>query len=257
MRKILRLLFLLPLWAGCQSDDSREFGIDPDHIAYNDEAPLRKKAFCDDDQCKDPTYEERYSYTSGGKLLKLEVFARNASGKMEIQSYTDYVLGANGLVAKTIRYGKHAAVAGWVPYYETEFTYQNGLLTLEKTYFNRRGEGKFFTGAVEYDYRDGQKIGQKWFDDHNKLSRRVEYGYNNKVVNRETWYDPDNNVTRIFDHKFSGNRRQIEEYLPNSTELLAVIHKTYDEKGRLARQETKVHNMLLCAMMPGLIRYSY
>jgi hypothetical protein len=258
MRTILRLLLLGPLWLACQSGDPTNFGIEPDYVAYDDEAPILKKAFCSDAKCKDPSYEERYTYTAEGRLSKVESFGRTTSGSMEMLSYTDYFFDANGRMTRKIQYGRHGLSTGWVANSESEFEYQNGVLKVEKTYFNRfQPEGKVFTGAIEYEYENGKKIGQKWADDHNKFIRRVEYGYKNDVVNLETWYDEKNNVIRIFEHKFSGNRRQINEYLPNSTELLAMIEKTYDKKGRLATQETKVNNPLLCAMAPGLIKYSY
>jgi len=258
MGKILRFLFLGSLWLGCQSSDSSDFGIEPDYVAYNDEAPALKKAFCNDANCKDPGYEERYTYTGDGKLSKVENFGRVTSGILEMQSYTNYFFDTNGLMTGKIQYSKHGLSPGWVASNESEFEYQDGVLRLEKMYFNRhQPEGKVFTGAVEYEYENGKRVGQKWTDDHNKFIRRVKYGYKNDVVNLETWYDEKNNVIRIFEHKFSGNRRQIGEYLLNSTELLAMIEKTYDKKGRLSTQETKVNNPLLCSMTPGLIKYSY
>ncbi|WAC12995.1 hypothetical protein [Dyadobacter pollutisoli] len=258
MKKIIRLLLLAPFWLACQSSDPAVFGVEPDYVAYNDEAPLLKKSFCGDAKCKNPNSEERYTYGADGKLSKVEIFARTTSAVMELQSYTDYIFDANGLMTGKVQYSKHGLLPGWVAYNESEFEYQGGLLIREKTYFNQhQPEQKVFTGAVEYQYQNGKKTGQKWTDDHNEFIRRVQYGYKNDVVNRETWYDQKDNVIRIFEHKFSGNRRQIGEYLLNSTELLAMIEKTYDEKGRLATQETKVNNPLLCAMAPGLIRYSY
>lgn len=258
MRKVLRILFLLPLWFGCESSDPSEFGIEPDYIAYNDEARMLKKTFCNDSDCKDPYNEERYTYTGDGKLSKIEIFTKTTSGGMEMQSYNDYIYDAKGLLTRKLQYSKHGFLPGWVAYYESEFDYQNGLLKMERTYFNRnQPDGKVFTGAVEYEYENGKKVGQRWTDDHNKFIRRVKYGYKNDVVNLETWYDEKDNVIRIFEHKFSGNRRQIGEYLLNSKELLAMIEKTYDKQGRLVTQETKVNNPLLCAMTPGMIRYSY
>lgn len=251
-------MLLGSLWLGCQSSEPSDFGIEPDYVAYDDEGPMLKKTFCSDANCKDPSYEERYTYRADGQLIKVEIFARTASKIMEMQSYTDYFFDANGLMTRKIQYSRHGFLPGWVAYNESEFEYQNGVLKIERTYFNRhQPEEKVFTGAVEYEYEGGKKTGQKWTDDHNELSRRVKYGYKNDVVNVETWYDQKDNVIRIFEHKFSGNRRQIGEFLPNSTELLAMIEKTYDKKGRLATQETKVNNPLLCSMTPGLIKYSY
>ena len=258
MRRILRLLLLGPLWLACQSGDPSNFGIEPDYVAYDDDAPLLKKAFCSDASCKDPSYEERYTYTADGKLSKAESFGRTTSGSMEMLSYTNYFFDANGRMMRKIQYGRHGLSTGWVANSESEFEYQDGVLKAEKTYFNLfQTDEKVFTGAIEYEYEDGKKTGQKWTDDRNRFIRRVSYGYKNGVVNLETWYDDKSNVIRIFEHKFSANRRRISEYLPNSRELLAMIEKTYDEKGRLLTQETKVNNPLLCAMTPGLIKFSY
>ena len=258
MKKTLRLLLLAPLWLACQSDDPTNFGPEPNYITYNDDALLLKKTFCNDAKCNNPSYEERYIYKEEGKLAKLEIYGRTASGNLELQSYTDHFFDNKGLMTGKIQYAKHGLIPGWVTYSESEYEYKDGVLQVEKTYFNQhQPDKKVFTGAVEYEYKDGKKLGQKWTDDHNKFSRSVRYGYQNKVLNLETWYDEKGNVIRIFEHKFSGNRRQISEYLPNSTELLAMIEKTYDTKGRLATQETKVNNPLLCSMAPGLIKYSY
>ena len=102
-----------------------------------------------------------------------------------------------------------------------------------------------------------KKLRQRWFDAQNYLLYRVEYGYKNNVLSLETWYDSMDKVNRTFEHKFAGNRRQIGEYLIKSKEQLALIEKTYDEKGRLSTQATKVSNPLLCSLAPGLIRYGY
>lgn len=258
MRKLLRLLLFAPLWIGCQSSDPAEFGIEPDHVAYNDDAALSKRAFCDDGKCNDPSYEERYTYTAQGALSKVEVFHKNASGKLEMQNYTVYLTDSNGRMVRKIEYGKHGTLAGWVTYSESEFEYKDGQLSSEIQYFNRHDpDQKVFTGIIEYAYENGKKVSQKWMDDKKQLYRRVAYKYRNNVVNVETWYDGRGEAIRIFEHKFSGNRRQISEYMPNSKEVLALVEKTYDEQGRLITQQTKVFNMLLCAMTPGLIKYSY
>lgn len=249
---------MVPFLMECRSADPAGFGIEPENLAYNDEAALSKRVFCDDGKCADPSYEERYIYTAQGALSKMEVFHKNASGNLEMQSYSDYLTDANGRVTRKIEYGRHGALPGWVTYSESEFEYQDGQLRSETQYFNRHEpEQKVFTGAIEYAYENGKKVGQKWMDDKKQLYRRVAYGYRNNVLNLETWYDGNGQVIRIFEHKFSGNRRQISEYMPGSKEVLALVEKTYDDKGRLITQQTKVFNLLLCAMTPGLIKYSY
>ena len=258
MRKTLRLLILTPFWLACESGDPSNFGPEPDFIAYNDDAPLLRKTFCSDAKCSDPGYEERYTYNAEGKLGKIEIFVKTSSGSLELQSYTDHFFDSDGLMTGKIQFNRHGTIPGWVAYNESEFKYKDRVLQLEKTYFNQhQPEKKVFTGAIEYQFKDGRKVGQKWTDDHSKFIRRVHYGYKNDVVNLETWYNDKDEVIRIFEHKFSGNRRQIGEYLLNSTEVLAMIEKTYDKKGRLVTQETKVNNPLLCSMTPGLIKYSY
>lgn len=258
MRRKLYLLLLAPLWLACQPNSSDLFGIDPAPIAYNDEAPLLKKSYCSDAGCTNPYNEEHYSYNSAGKLTRVDYLYRVASGKLELSGYTEQTYDQGGLLIRKIRYGKHGVLTGWVAYDESEYEYVNGTLKTERTYFNQHNpDKKIVTGVITYEFRDGRNIGQSWYDAQNNLSRRVIYSYKNNVLSRETWLGNQDNVTRIFQHLFAGNRRQISEYMPDSSEQIALIEKTYDSQGRLSTQETKVSNPWLCIMTPGMIRYSY
>ncbi len=258
MRRKLYLLLLAPFWLACQPNGSDQFGVDPAPIAYNDEALASKKSFCSDANCDNPYSEEHYKYNSAGKLARVDYVYQVAPGKLELSGYTEYIYDQGGLLTRKIRYGKHGLLTGWITYDESDYEYVNGTLKTERTYFNQHNpDKKIPTGVITYEFRDGKKIGQKWYDAQNNLMNQVVYGYKNNVLNRETWLGNKDNVTRIFQHTFAGNRRQIGEYMPNSNEQVALIEKAYDIQGRLSTQETKVSNPLLCIMTPGMIRYSY
>ena len=258
MRRKLYLLLFAPLWLACQPNGSDQFGVDPAPFAYNDEAPLLKKSFCSDANCTNPYSEENYQYNSAGKLIRVDYLYQVAPGKLELSGYTEQIYDQGGLLIKKIRYGKNGTTNGWAAYDESDYEYVNGILKMERTYFNQHNpDKKIVTGVITYEFRDGIKTGQKWYDAQNNLGYQVVYGYINNVLNRETWLGNKDNVTRIFQHTFAKNRRQIGEYMPNSSEQVALIEKTYDAQGRLSTQETKVSNPLLCTMTPGMIRYSY
>lgn len=256
MRKNLYLLPVIALWLACQPNVPSEFGVEPTGMAYNDEAFPTKISYCTSATCDNLFSEERYTYNANGKLTRIDYFGQTAPGKMELNSYLEQHYNTAGQLTRKIRYGKSGT--GWVPYDESEYEYADGVLRAERTYFNQRNpENKVLTGSVTYEFKEGQKVGQKWYDALNKLNRQVIYEYKNKVLTRETWYGDKENVIRVFEHLFAGNRRQVGEYLPNSKEQLSVVEKSYDAKGRLATQETKVSNPLLCSIAPGIIRYSY
>ncbi len=258
MQRKIYLLLLAPFWLACQPNGSDQFSVDPAPIAYNDEAPLLKKSFCNDANCTTPYSEEHYQYNSASKLIRVDYWYQVAPGKLELSGYTEQTYDPAGLLIKKIRYGKNGTTTGWTTYDESDYEYVNGTLKTERTYFNQHNpDKKIVTGVITYEFRDGKKTGQKWYDAQNNLSYQVVYGYINNVLNRETWLGNKDNVTRIFQHTFAGNRRQIGEYMPNSSEQVALIEKTYDAQGRLSAQETKVSNPLLCTMTPGMIRYSY
>lgn len=254
----LCLLLFAPFWLACQPNGSDQFGVNPAPIAYNDEAPLSKKSFCNTANCDNPYSEEHYLYNSAGKLTRVNYFYQVSPGKLELSGYAEQIYDQTGLLIRKIRYGKHGSLTGWVAYDESDYEYANGVLKTERTYFNQHNpDKKIVTGVITYEFRDGKKTGQKWYDAQNNLSHQVAYGYVNNVLNRETWLGNKDNVTRIFQHTFAGYRRQIGEYMPNSSEQVALIEKSYDAEGRLSTQETKVSNPLLCIMTPGMIRYSY
>ena len=259
MLKKLRFLVLVPLWLACQSSDpSAGFSSEPDFIAYNDDAPLRKKTICFDENCNELSGEENYIYNAAGKLIKIEQLSRMVSGKLEVQAYTDHLYNVDGQLTGKIMYHRNSSGSAWTPGSESQYEYTNGVLSLEKTYMYLYSSlEKVLTAQISYEFKDGKKTGQRWSDGQNKLLYRVEYAYKKDVLSLETWYGSDDKVNRTFEHKFAGNRRQIGEYLINSREELALIEKTYDEKGRLSTQKTKVNNPLLCALAPGLIRYGY
>jgi hypothetical protein len=257
MKNRLLLLLSALLWLSCQKD-SAEFGIEPGGNTYNDEASPVRKSFCGSANCDNPYTIEQYTYNKDGKLTRIDYLNRVASGKMETFSYVEQVYNKHGNLIGKIRFGKYGTSSEWVAYDESEYEYANGVLKTERNYFNQRNpEQRVLTGLVEYEFKDGKKTGQKWFDSKEQLSYRVEYEYNNTVLTRETWYSNTDKVFRFFTHSFAGNRRQVSERMPNSTELIALIEKTYDQKGRLSTEETKVNNPLLCSMVAGTVRYEY
>lgn len=46
------------------------------------------------------------------------------------------------------------------------------------------------TGQIEYEFKDGKKMGQTWSDAQGKVSRRVVNDYKNNTLIRETWGYP-------------------------------------------------------------------
>lgn len=257
MKRILQLVLLAPLWLACKSSEPSEFGIEPNLTAYNDEAAITKKTYCMDAKCTEISAEDRYTYNSEGKLIRVDNIARSSVTTMDTFGYVEYFYNAAGLLARKVTYGKNQANA-WILNNESEFEYENGVLKLEKFYSYLTSTGnKELVRLMSNDITNGKITGQRYTDASGKLTYRVEYGYKNGVINLETWYDANDKPNRTFEHKFAGNRRQIGEYLITSREVLAMIEKTYDEQGRLSTQETKVNNPLMCALPPGMIKYSY
>ncbi|MFD1143263.1 hypothetical protein ACFQ4C_19200 [Larkinella insperata] len=257
MKNRLLLLFSALLWFACQNESS-EFGIEPGDNTYNDESSPLRKVFCNSGECESPVNIEQYTYNKDGKQTRIDYLGRVPGGNLEVLAYVEQIYNKHGNLVGKIRYGKYGADGKWTAYDESEYDYENGVLKAERSYFNQHNpEQRVLTGSVEYEYKDGKKTGQRWYDARQQFSHRVEYEYKNKVLIRETWYSNADKATRYFTHSFAGNRRQISERMPNSEELLALIEKTYDKKGRLSTEETKVNNPLLCAMVAGIVRYEY
>lgn len=257
MKNLSTLLILIPFWIACQSSEPSEFGIEPKLAAYNDDAPVLRKTSCMDANCKEIMSEDKYIYDASGKLTRIDNIVRTGKATMDIYSYVEYLYNAAGQLSHTATHSR-IYETGWTLTLETDFEYTNDILTFEKTYSHQMSAGtKTLIRSLEYEYKDGKKMGQRYLDGQNKLMYRVEYGYKNNVLNLETWYDSEDKANRTFEHTFSGNRRQIGEYLLSSREVLAMIEKTYDEQGRLSTQTTKVNNPFLCSLAPGLIKYSY
>ncbi|GAB3936452.1 hypothetical protein GCM10028804_56890 [Larkinella terrae] len=246
------------MWLACQSKDSSEFGIEPGGNTYNDEASPAKKMMCSGTNCDSPVSVEQYTYNKNGKLVRTDYLGRVASGQLELFSYVEQIFNKHDNLVGKIRYGKYGNDNTWTAYEESEYEYADGALKTERIYFNQRNpEQRVLTGLVQYEFKDGKKIGQKWFDAREQLSYRVTYEYKNDVLTRETWYSNTDKVTRVFTHSFAGNRRQVSEHLPSSTEQIALIEKVYDKKGRLFSEETKVNNPFLCSMVAGIVQYAY
>lgn len=257
MRKNLLLTLLTPFWLACNTSDESEFGIQPALESYNDEAPALRKSYCFDSDCKEMSSEDKYIYDGTGKLTRLENIGRTANGTMTVYQYSEYTYESSGSLAFKEDYVKNASQTEWVLFNKTEYEYEAGLLKTEKLYNYANSGNKTLLRSTVHEFTNGTKTGQAWYDAHGKMSYSVKYGYKNGVLNFETWYDASGKANRTFEHKFAGNRRQIGEYLIGSRELLAMIEKTYDDKGRLLTQETKVNNPLLCALPPGKIQFTY
>ncbi|TDE14696.1 hypothetical protein [Dyadobacter psychrotolerans] len=257
MKKNLYLLFFLPLWLACKPVDAPLFGVEP-KLAYNDEALFSKKTYCTDAACNDPFQEELYLYNASGKLTRINYYSRTAIGKLENLNYTDLIYNASGQLTNKISYHKIYQGTGFEIGSESEFEYKNGVLHSEKMFSNfKYPDRRVATGEITYLFENGKKTSQSSYDMQNKLSYRIGYTYKNDVLTRETYYDPTGKEMRSFEHLFSGNLRQIGEYVASSKEQVALIERRYDDQGRLLTQQTKVSNPLLCAMVPGMIRYSY
>ncbi|UFH52458.1 hypothetical protein [Spirosoma sp. KNUC1025] len=258
MKNLLRFLFMAVIWSACQPNDPASFGVEPQLSAYADQAPAAQKLFCNSVNCENPYSQEIYMYRPDGRLSRMDQLNQTASGKLEMSFYTEFTYSPAGQLTNKVRYGKLGGDARWVPYDESEYIYTDGLLTLERCYFNQHSpEQRVLTGQIEYVIRDGNKVEQKWYDAQHKLYNRVVNDYKNNTLVRETWYGASDNVIRRFEHRFAGNRRQISEYMPTSSELISLVEKSYDSQGRLSSEETKVINPLLCTMQAGTIRYVY
>ncbi|GAB3270298.1 hypothetical protein GCM10027347_40890 [Larkinella harenae] len=254
-----RLLLFLSVfcWLACQNEAS-EFGIEPGGNTYNDEAAPLRKVFCFSKDCTELMNSEQYTYNKDGKLIRIDYLNRVPGGKLETLSYVEQIYNKHGNLVGRIRYGKYGTDGKWTAYDESEYDYENGVLKAERTYYNQRNpDQRVLSGSVEYEFKAGKKVGQKWLDRDGKPNHRVTYEYKGDVLTRETWYSNTDQVMRVFTHSFAGSRRQISERMPNRDELIALIEKTYDKKGRLLTEETKVNNPLLCAMVPGIVRYEY
>ncbi|WP_420148030.1 hypothetical protein [Spirosoma sp.] len=257
MKNLILFFFLLALTA-CQSTEPDSFSIDPHLNAYTDDAPLSRKLFCNSINCENPYSQEVYTYHPDGKMSRVDQFAQTASGKLDLVSYSDYAYNPAGQLVGKIRYHKYGSGAQWIAYDESEYIYTNGVLSLERNYFHQQSpKQRILTGHIEYEFKDGQKTGQRWYDAQQKLSYRVVYSYRNNTVIGETWFGITDNQIRRFEHRFAGNRRQISEYVPNTDEQISMVEKTYDAQGRLSSEETKVINPLLCLMQAGVTRYVY
>ncbi|MGV3557086.1 hypothetical protein [Larkinella arboricola] len=257
MKNRLLLLFSALVWFACQNESS-EFGIEPGGNTYNDDASPLRKVFCFSGNCENPTNTEQYTYNKDGKLIRIDYLGLVAGGKLELQSYVEQVYNKHGNLVGKIRYGRYGNGAGWTAYNESEYDYENGVLKAERNYFNQRDpEQRVLTGTVEYEFKNGKKIEERVYDTNRQLSYRVVYEYKGDVLIRETWYSSTDKMSRYFAHSFAGNRRQISERMPRNEEQVALIEKTYDKKGRLSTEETKVINPLLCAMVAGVVRYEY
>lgn len=259
MKKIFYILLLTVLIAACKSSRSDDFGVEPGSGAYNDEALVVKKTYATSaDKSNEINTEEHYSYNTDGKLSRIDSY-QFYMGKKNLASYQEYIYNASGQRIRHTYYFKNAS-NDWKAGRELAFEYENGVLKTEKAYYYRVSnyqDEKVPASITTYEFKDGKKVGQKYFSDQNKLISETVYAYTNNILNRETWSNDKGEVIRVFEHKFSGNRRQITEYLPAWDGEIALIEKTYDGQGRLSTEETKVNNPLVCSMMAGFVKYHY
>ncbi|MDQ6477950.1 hypothetical protein [Dyadobacter sp. LHD-138] len=258
MKKILHVLLLGMSLAACKPDRSDDFGVEPGVIAYDDEARVVKKTYATAaDKSNEINTEEHFSYNAEGKLSRIDGY-QFYMGKKELVTYQEQIYNAGGQRILHTYYFKNAAKE-WKAGRELEYEYENGVLKTEKAYYYRENaaDERTLANVIVYEFKGGKKIGQKYFSDQNKLMNEVVYSYANNILNRETWYNDKGEVFRVFEHKFSGNRRQISEYLPAWDGQIALIEKRYDGQGRLSTEETKVNNPLVCSMMAGFVKYYY
>lgn len=245
-------------WSACQSTNPTPFGVDPPVNGYIDEAPMIQKLFCHSPNCENPYNQEVYTYNPVGQRIRMEQFSRNAAAQLETVAYTEYRYSPTGQLSGKVRYTKHGTIPGWVAYEESDYSYTEGVLTQERTYFHQHNpDQRVLTGQTDYRFTNGNQLEHTWYDAQHTLIRRVVNTYKNNILSGETWYGPTDKVLRRFEHQFGDNRRQISEYLPSSTELISRVEKTYDAQGRIASEETTVSNPLLCTMPAGMIRYVY
>ncbi|WP_234733312.1 hypothetical protein [Tellurirhabdus bombi] len=254
-----KYVFLLPLllWLGCQNDIFVAPDSVPGDLAYADNGAIKKRLYCNSARCDKPANEEQYEYNAAGQLTRINYLGLTTANKLELYGYTEYDYDQEGQLVSKIRYGKYAG-AGFVPYDESDYHYEAGVLKSEDRYFNQKNpDVRVLTGLTEYIFKNGNKVEEKVYDAKKKLINRITFSYQKNVLTTETWYDADNKSIRLFEHMFKGHARQVNEYIPSSQERVAMIEKNYDAQGRLVSEETKVVNPLLCAMRPGLIRYEY
>ena len=258
MKKIFYILLLTVLIAACKSSRSDDFGVEPGSGAYNDEALVVKKTYATSaDKSNEINTEEHYSYNTDGKLSRIDSY-QFYMWKKNLASYQEYIYNASGQRIRRTYYSKNTYNT-WLAGREQEYEYENGVLKKEKAYYyvDNSQDTRRLASVTVYEFKDGKKVRQKFYGDQNVLYYEIVYSYSNNILTLETVYNEKGEITRTFEHKFSGNRRQISEHMPAMKEQIALIEKTYDAKGRLSSEETKVNNPMLCSMMAVFIRYHY
>ncbi|WP_128545015.1 hypothetical protein [Larkinella soli] len=254
-----RLLLILPLfWVACQTDNAVVPGLDPGEMAYNDEAGAVRKLYCNSGKCEDPLSIEEYKYDASRRLIRVNRISRNAKGSLEVFSYDELTYDEAGRLVRKTNFFKAYNLDGWTPGSVFEFEYEGGSLKTERQYQVLYPQNQLsLIGTVRYGFRDGKKVLQESFDLQNRLSTRVEYEYRKNVLSRESYYNGEGKLFRKVEHSFAGNRRVLNEYWSGQDKPISSMEKRYDDQRRLSAEETKVMNPLLCAMLPGWVRYEY
>ncbi len=245
MRKITILLGLIVIIL--------HYSCSKDNIVTPDKALLKYKYWYHSINDTIPIRTSEYQYDIEMKLERIYHYRGDSPDTAYRYELFEYTL--NNELVNQYTYHYCCDSLGWLLRDSTHYSYENGKLTLEETYYPPPNS---YQVSFQYQY-DKSVLDKKYRYDEQNFAYCISYDYSNGVCIRETRFSDPNlkNIGGYTIHHYNGTLLIKSEKYTSQSQHFQVITYSYNEKGNLIMEESIKTDFTVVAPVAYLYRYEY
>jgi hypothetical protein len=203
--------------------------------------------------------QEEFVYNTMNQLVKRNLKSRNASNQLDLVAFDEYDYNAQGQCTqrRSFYYQTAQSQGKFMLSQVTNYEQLSATTERETAFYVQQGTSALMpTSRTETTTEGGRKTRMvSYWNDQVKAtfakSSETFYHYEaGRLMTEELRYA--NGGGSQFRYAYKGRTATIGEFLSNNPESISEQKSTYDNQGRLIRQEVLKTNPFLCvAMTPG------
>jgi hypothetical protein len=223
-----------------------------DDIVTPDKALLKVKYWYHSVNDTIPIRRHEYQYDNSKRLERINHYGKNTDVMI---IYELFKYNIDNEMENKYTYSYCCDSLGWLLDDSTHYSYENGKLILEETYYPPPND---YQVSVHYEY-DGSKVTKETRYDHSGFAYCIEYLYNNEVCVKETRYSDleMEYMSGYTKHFYNGNLRIRTERYTSQDHNFQIITYTYDVNGNLITEESIKTDFTVVAPIEYFYRYEY
>ena len=202
---------------------------------------------------KAPLWVSEYQYDNEANLEKIYYYSGSYPDKA--YEYELFEYNSNNKTMNKLTYHYANDSIGWILHDSTYYSYKNGMLINEETYYITTSSDHIF---YKYKYENSKLI-KKYKYYNQQLENYTIYDYSGGFCVKETMFK-DSLCINLYDytiHHYENDILTKSEIFSNNNKKNQIITYTYDDKGNLSIEESRQVDFSIVKPLFYVIRYEY